>query len=910
MTHTNLEPLEPLRIADPETYAWVQGRLAMLDKALDSKMLTLLANETIWGLTLETGLGEALAKGLLRLMVEADPTLVSAYVQQVHRAAKTGATLARIVANFRVPVLLVGDNMAAAFDKALTVMLSKGTYSLTAPLEVLSEMLNAREHAAALAYLDLLNVIFRQSMSYNQSLRLVYLLPKAVRSFAPQRRKAQIEQFIRVAQVDLQLVDPFIDGLDKGSGLLDPTALEAFITLALDRYDCQVETGLKFLSLNSKAGQEACADLQKVVLLSRANNQINRYLQARTGRAMAAKSLDDCPDCEIASPWVASDGRFIYLPAEIAFFENQEQNLAFFKALSRLEAGYFEYGTYDFDLERAADGYAVVARWLERRPILDPTDIACDGERFIGCFDQVHLSDDLFTLFEQARIRIQMAQNYPGLVRQVLPLLQDECLRMARQEKKHLLFSVYAELVLDMALPPSIRTLFPDLQEHLIELFKARVDHNSPVEATAEMVILAYQAVAQTLGKDVHRYTPMPLPFDRRIQWQLVSKAFATHERSAVRIKMRLAEKNLSVYRSDVRNRLVDQQGHLSATDIGRMVLSRDPDAGRIKAGMDLVALDLDDLFKGAALEAEMAVQRDEDAFIYPEWDWRLQDYLQNHTFVREIEVAGSRQDQFYRQTLARHHGMVARMRRAFELLKPEGLALLRQWPEGDAFDYRALIDYAMDRRAGRVPSDRLFIQRLKQVRDVAVLVLVDLSRSTANPVAERHTTVLGVAKEALVLFCEALQVVGDTYAIAGFSGTGRHSVEYFRIKDFQEPLTESVRTRLSALRSQRSTRMGAAIRHATVQLSENLSRVKLLIVVSDGFPNDMGYKADYAIADTRHAVLEARAKGCHVKAITVNIGSDPRLDELYGRFHHLVIGDVGELPDKLLRLYGTLTRF
>jgi nitric oxide reductase activation protein len=248
-------------------------------------------------------------------------------------------------------------------------------------------------------------------------------------------------------------------------------------------------------------------------------------------------------------------------------------------------------------------------------------------------------------------------------------------------------------------------------------------------------------------------------------------------------------------------------------------------------------------------------------------------------------------------------------MRRAFELLKPEGMALLRQWPEGDAFDYRALIDFVIDRRAGRIPSQRLYIKRLKSLRDVAVLLLVDLSRSTANPAEGRQATVLAVAKEALVLFCEALQVSGDRYAIAGFSGTGRHNVDYFRIKDFDEPLSPTVQARISALTPQRSTRMGAAVRHAAEQLNRISSRVRLLIVLSDGFPNDLGYKSDYAIADTGRAVQEARAKNFHVKAITVNIGSDPRLDELYGRVHHQVIGDVTELPDKLLRWYGILTR-
>jgi nitric oxide reductase activation protein len=134
--------------------------------------------------------------------------------------------------------------------------------------------------------------------------------------------------------------------------------------------------------------------------------------------------------------------------------------------------------------------------------------------------------------------------------------------------------------------------------------------------------------------------------------------------------------------------------------------------------------------------------------------------------------------------------------------------------------------------------------------------------------------------------------------------------VDYFRIKDFTEPMNDVVQARISALEPQRSTRMGAAVRHAAAQLQGVSSRVRLMIVLSDGFPNDVGYKSDYAIADTCRAVQEARARNFHVKAITVNIGSDPRLDDLYGRVHHHVIGDVTELPDKLLRLYGVLTRY
>jgi nitric oxide reductase activation protein len=209
----------------------------------------------------------------------------------------------------------------------------------------------------------------------------------------------------------------------------------------------------------------------------------------------------------------------------------------------------------------------------------------------------------------------------------------------------------------------------------------------------------------------------------------------------------------------------------------------------------------------------------------------------------------------------------------------------------------------------GRIPSERLYIKRLKQQRDVAVLLLVDLSRSTANLVAGTGKTVLDVEREAIVLFCEALQVVGDAFAIAGFSGTGRLGVDYWNVKTFAEPMGDEIRTRISAMAPQRSTRMGGAIRHALSRLETIPNKVRLLITLGDGFPNDTGYKGEYAISDTRRAIAEARSKGIHLRPITINPIPDQQLDPMYGNRHHTVISDVRELPDKLWRIYRSLTR-
>jgi nitric oxide reductase NorD protein len=901
-------PLEQLRIADPDTYVWVKGRVALMRPPPPDGFLRRLAEETIWALSQEPGLGRAVAQGLLQLGARPDSEATAAYIRQVRRAAETGPTLGRIMAVHLVPVLTAGAGLLARFEATVRIMRGKGTYTLSETLAVLGELLEAHDIPSAGTYLDLLAATFGQAISYNRSVRLVYMLPKAVRGFAVQRRAAQIAQLALVVRTDPRLVDPFLEGMQKGAALLAPRDLARFVARGLAHYRQSAKSGAMFLGLASEMGREACARLQKAVPLARIKGPLDRYLNARLGRPLRVVPMPAPPGAPAAHrPWVCSDRYCIYLPDEIDHFDDPAENAALGKMLVRLEAGFNEWRTFSFDLERAADLYPPVALRLGSGPPGSGPD-ACDAERFAACFDCPGLAGELLALFELGRVVVCASARYPGLMREALPVLRAEAgrLRQARG-RGHLLAPLYTRLVLEIAPDRTPDALTPTLERS----FRTHITARSPVEACAALVCLCYDRVAAAMPRRAAADPPLTVPFGWRPHWALAHRAVAPQAAAAERIKAKLAEQGLKIYRGDLQNKLADRQGRLSAEDIRALVVTREDDAARTGAA---VVLDGSDVDMAAVFEAAGVGPPADDvaagpAFRYPEWDAQLQDYLHDHVRVQPVELPADGDGDFYRGTLDRYRGLVARMRRAFELLKPEGLVMLRQWPEGDAFDHRALIDFAIDRRAGRIPSDRLFIKRLKQVRDVAVLLLVDLSRSTANPAAGGRATVLEVAKEALVLFCEALQVVGDPYAIAGFSGTGRHAVDYFCIKDFQEPLAAGVQKRISGLRPHRGTRMGAAMRHATAQLAQVPSRVRLLILVSDGFPNDLGYKGEYAIADTRRAAQEARACNVHVKAITVNIGSDPRLDDLYGRVHHHVIGDVRELPDKLLRLYGVLTR-
>ena len=545
-----------------------------------------------------------------------------------------------------------------------------------------------------------------------------------------------------------------------------------------------------------------------------------------------------------------------------------------------------------------------------------------DLERFFSSFPIKVIASDLFTIFEHGRIRVMMNRQYPGLIKQALPLLRWEAERMFSLGRPvGSVFLLYLWIALGISDEKNFETS-NHIRENMkifVGRFEKKIEKDQTVEACAELVNEAYQDIVALLKQSEgvknleEHYIPLKTPFGRRIRPDIFFSAFRKYENLAKKLKINIEEKGFKIYKSDIKRRLVENNGFVSHKDLKDMICYSRKDDRSHYMGQQNIAIDLSwlDLSKFFGKEGISLFQGDNfsgSTFWYREWDCNLMDYIQAHVRVLD-KLITSQDGDFYDLTLKRYRGLIKRIRYAFELLKPEGLVRLRQWVEGDEFDYRAMLDYAVDKKARKIPSDRLYIKRIKQLRDVAVLLLVDLSRSTANTILNSQVTVMDIEKEAIVLFCEGLDVVGDAFAIAGFSGTGRLGVDYLRIKEFDEEMDDAIKSRINAMAPRRSTRMGAAIRHATSQMEGISSKIRLLIILSDGFPNDVDYKQNYAVEDTRKAIFEARSKNIYTHAITINIAGDSVFDDLYGNVHHNVISDVRELPDKLLRIYGSLTR-
>ena len=288
-------------------------------------------------------------------------------------------------------------------------------------------------------------------------------------------------------------------------------------------------------------------------------------------------------------------------------------------------------------------------------------------------------------------------------------------------------------------------------------------------------------------------------------------------------------------------------------------------------------------------------------AVLYPEWDHGRQHYRKNWCVMREKTVTPVH-DSFYRDTLDKYAGVVKHLRRKFEALRDENRLDKRQ-TQGDEIDLDALIEALADAKDGREMSDRLFVRLHRAERNIAVAFLVDMSGSTKGWINEAE-------REALILLCEALELLGDRYAIYGFSGTTRKRCELFRIKTFDEAYGDEVKARISGIRPQEYTRMGFALRHMTKLLNQVEAKTRVLVTLSDGRPDDYFdvYRGQYGVEDTRMALQEVARTGIHPFCITLDREARDYLPHMYGAARYIILDDVRQLPVKVTDIYRRIT--
>lgn len=330
-----------------------------------------------------------------------------------------------------------------------------------------------------------------------------------------------------------------------------------------------------------------------------------------------------------------------------------------------------------------------------------------------------------------------------------------------------------------------------------------------------------------------------------------------------------------------------------AAEDMDSLTIARD---GQTSAASVRFDLDLPPAVEDAVLLGE--------GISLPEWHWKKQQLQPDHCRLQEMitpdTVACELPLPLYRTATL--------LRRQFQALVP-----LRHWlkaqSDGEEVDLDAWVQLASDRASGMQISEHgLYRTQVNQQRDLACLLLADLSLSTDAYVSD-HARAIDVIRDSLYLFSEALAATGDHFAIYGFSSLKRANVRFHYIKSFDERYDGMTRGRIAAIKPGYYTRMGAAIRHASTLLVKQKNRQRLLLLLTDGKPNDLDqYEGRYGIEDTRMALIEARRQGLRPFCVTIDSEASDYLPHLFGAGGYAVIRTPEELPKELPLLYAQMT--
>jgi hypothetical protein len=296
------------------------------------------------------------------------------------------------------------------------------------------------------------------------------------------------------------------------------------------------------------------------------------------------------------------------------------------------------------------------------------------------------------------------------------------------------------------------------------------------------------------------------------------------------------------------------------------------------------------------------------DPFHYQEWDYQIQLHRPDWATVYERrQPVGNPVD--IENILTEYRPIAHRIKQIIDLLTPEGVQRIRNMEDGDEIDLNAAVDAMISIRMNEQPNPRITMRNVLKNRDLSVVVLMDLSESTNEIVSGSEKTVLELTREAATLVATAINGIGDPFALHGFASDGRHDVQYYRFKDFNQHFDDEAKARLAGMQGGLSTRMGAAMRHAGTHLLKQPERRKLLLIVTDGEPADIDERDPQHLRhDTKKAVEELYSQGVLSYCLTLDPNADNYVKRIFGANNYTIIDHVDRLPEQLPTLFASLT--
>ena len=681
--------------------------------------------------------------------------------------------------------------------------------------------------------------------------------PTAARRLADGALFLQYLRFLNtlVAQAPRGL-RPMLGQLDALFGQLTLGGLRRWATWGAQAHRTHYEEQIAYFGLQSKESQAMLQKERKGTLLVDVQRRINMYLRALWGRDFYMRpTAGDFESREGYRPFI--EDFFLHLPDAYDAVEGND-------------------GTVDATaLYRAAAAHAAAHVMFTRRPMtaesLSPWQMALIG------------------LFEDARVEALTLARFPGLR------------------------SLWANL--HTATPERCVTA----GDWLDRLARALID---PACADAHPWVAQGRACLAEAMPRIHAD-----PYDNTVSWDLgVQLAHSYRELTQGPVFQPRTDLQAAPYRDD--NRYV---WTFDGFDVERSIAAGYQPPQQVRKQVNLMEFVNELEVEGAGDDAQEIWVLGTELFPYEdlgvsfnesegrepvlppvhygEWDHLIQ--LERPAWATVQERRPRAGDvAVIDDILAEHRRLIGRMKYILDAMQPQGVQRIRKLEDGDEIDLNAALASLTDLRMGRQPDPRIMMRSVRKTRDISVLVLLDLSQSTNDKVAGQEHTVLDLTRSACALLADAIHKVGDPFAIHGFCSDGRHDVNYWRFKDFNQPYDDVAKARLAGMEGKLSTRMGAAIRHATAALKAQRSSKKLLLVITDGEPADVDVRdPQYLRHDTKKAVEEAGRHGVTTYCMSLDPRADQYVSRIFGARNYLVVDKVERLPEKLPVLYAGLTR-
>ncbi len=503
-------------------------------------------------------------------------------------------------------------------------------------------------------------------------------------------------------------------------------------------------------------------------------------------------------------------------------------------------------------------------------------------------------------LFEDARIEYLAYREFPGL-RKLWLSFYIEALESTENKEE-----IHEAVVLMLRLTRAIMDRGYRDENTIINTIAA--DYVEQLEADPFKPLLSWQAGVKFYNQlsgivripSVRVLSQWPIPYrdDNRFSWEFDENMFITQ-----------GVDYIPQHQQQVRK-------YVSAIDMATEV-----DCELAGDDAQEIWICADELFpyedEGVSFNEMWGKEPVSEPFHYDEWDYHVQ--LSRPDWSTVIERRHEKGDpEIMDRILEKYKPVASRIRYLIDALQPQGIVRRRGYEDGDEIDINAAVRAMTDIRRGSMPDPRINIRITRHLRDLSLIVLMDLSESTNEKIGsikqgeqgyEEQPSILDLTREATGLLAWAVDSVGDKFAVHGFASDGRHDVQYYRFKEFDEAYGDEAKSRLAGMSGGLSTRMGAALRHAGSHLGRQTSQKRLIMLITDGEPADIDERdPQYLRHDTKKAVEELASQGIYTYCLTLDPEADNYVSRIFGANNYSIVDNVERLPERLPAVFSALT--